>query len=1313
MIQLNPIFSRNNFNNKLSKPKPFSCGIDNDFEKKLLNYSGMASPHPHQKDVRCARVLIKTLQKAGGLNKVTRRAGIATPPFLNAAELPLRGLTKKRGSTFILNLSGTHPERDTNMCFTSTNMEHFLGGLSIIKRKFNSKTPAFPPTKLGLDLTSTEKEKFNTKNDLLSLSLRWPGYASPRAKDKTLVCNRLPYTVIRSEFHSSIGNVALNSEIKTPSLPAKSLKEQTNRGSASPITDEWVAGGHSPPRPAPKKRGTLSLKTLYKRRSIYNYFETTGGLITSDLSLQSNRNIKGELSTNKTDSTEGSYKIASMNRRGRDKSWIFTKLWTNKFKKIKERVSRLAMPGPARASMLEESMLGDSNNNYNGFARKTKGGNIKGKSPTTSYKSPKEAQDLSKHTDGSTSTLNFLGWSNPYTLKKLFVSYLKQRKLNILNKHNGWVSPARERGTFLATSKVVSYSFSKISGATNSISIPTPNQTGHTPATTQSLNNEFSFPFTYLAAPSYPAKESATFKSLYKLLKSFFKSVKSLISYPILNVSPNKLIINLFYYVKPTRKKIKEHKKYQKYIRKEGKLFKENLLRSKFSKLKHRFNFILFLNKFERSGMASPAIISKSNKMRLALITDVPDTNSQYQINNQEAFIGPFSRYALFIKEAYLQKFPYFNSRTGGGGVAAARVSHSIDLESQSKNIIPITFNNTILRGDWLDLPCPTEAGEAKGAPLLLPETGNLSPQDEMKESNRALLEISQLEQDKAEITIPGARSEPGVASHSKKHIISDGSNLPELKIEESIYNKSNTGSSKGAETVSSEGEVCDPLPTDQIKEDKERVGGASRPGVASHSQKQNNLNIFVWEENFIRLRLIIHLFSHLKSGKEDAKLKESRFSSMCNFYLNHIKQLEATRALSEFTPIWREISTELKDHLEKGVAWLARPEGEEISGVATLKLENLEKLVNLLDTDLRPLNGKMLKDLIENKDKLILLKEQTRQGLNEILILLKELEFEYLNKKPIKNNRPNPYANKNINLLLINTLHELYRNTLRLYFEIFKDIIDRTDHKFTLYTRDENEPRKMRATPLNKPFKDLNFGGELVLTQPFKESRPGRAMPATPLILKVKTTPSATLMDNNQGENNSPLKGEGSLSSVVRKITPSGTGKDLPTIVSLNLYKFKFLIYFLEKLFNKPIELNLIRLKYPYHESNILAQVLALSSKKYKFFLIMRKLFYTASIKHPGKSNGFVPQVFGGGKTDMFKIIPSYLSGLKVRLAGRLLTEKLVPRKTVKTFQVGSLSRGKVNFKTTSRITLKNKRGAYSFTVTTSHILDNSTGPS
>lgn len=67
----------------------------------------------------------------------------------------------------------------------------------------------------------------------------------------------------------------------------------------------------------------------------------------------------------------------------------------------------------------------------------------------------------------------------------------------------------------------------------------------------------------------------------------------------------------------------------------------------------------------------------------------------------------------------------------------------------------------------------------------------------------------------------------------------------------------------------------------------------------------------------------------------------------------------------------------------------------------------------------------------------------------------------------------------------------------------------------------------------------------------------------------------------------------------------------------------------------------------------------------------------------------------------------PSYLSGMKIRLAGRIMTQPMRPRFTVQNHQEGSLARVKVHFTEKSRFTGKNKRGAFSFTVTISHVLN------
>lgn len=90
---------------------------------------------------------------------------------------------------------------------------------------------------------------------------------------------------------------------------------------------------------------------------------------------------------------------------------------------------------------------------------------------------------------------------------------------------------------------------------------------------------------------------------------------------------------------------------------------------------------------------------------------------------------------------------------------------------------------------------------------------------------------------------------------------------------------------------------------------------------------------------------------------------------------------------------------------------------------------------------------------------------------------------------------------------------------------------------------------------------------------------------------------------------------------------------------------------------------------------------------------------FYTCFIAPSGQHCLF-------NKREAIKL-SSYLSGMNVKLAGRLMTQSLRPRFTVQTLQEGSLARVKVNFIEKSRFTGKNKRGAYSFTITISHVIN------
>lgn len=148
---------------------------------------------------------------------------------------------------------------------------------------------------------------------------------------------------------------------------------------------------------------------------------------------------------------------------------------------------------------------------------------------------------------------------------------------------------------------------------------------------------------------------------------------------------------------------------------------------------------------------------------------------------------------------------------------------------------------------------------------------------------------------------------------------------------------------------------------------------------------------------------------------------------------------------------------------------------------------------------------------------------------------------------------------------------------------------------------------------------------------------------------------------------------------------------------LSLNSKILELLCANLSKYFKKPVELNLIRLHSPINDSNILANVLGriCETSTIPYIFILEKIFNRAKIKNstiqasPPKSNSF---------------IPSFITGIKIKLAGRLLRNKIIPRHTVKTTQHGSLTRSSAEIVSKARFTTKNKRGTFSFTTSIGH---------
>ena len=144
-----------------------------------------------------------------------------------------------------------------------------------------------------------------------------------------------------------------------------------------------------------------------------------------------------------------------------------------------------------------------------------------------------------------------------------------------------------------------------------------------------------------------------------------------------------------------------------------------------------------------------------------------------------------------------------------------------------------------------------------------------------------------------------------------------------------------------------------------------------------------------------------------------------------------------------------------------------------------------------------------------------------------------------------------------------------------------------------------------------------------------------------------------------------------------------------------LHNYKLENLVKLLSKLFNKSVELELIRIYSPQNESNILANLIGILSNFIKFRKIHMKLFKVSKTK-------ILKKRFSNNK------IPSFLSGIYLKLAGRVLTQKIKRRVKSKIIQKGSLTRVNTDLINTNTFVNKNKRGVFSITIKTGHIINN-----
>lgn len=126
-----------------------------------------------------------------------------------------------------------------------------------------------------------------------------------------------------------------------------------------------------------------------------------------------------------------------------------------------------------------------------------------------------------------------------------------------------------------------------------------------------------------------------------------------------------------------------------------------------------------------------------------------------------------------------------------------------------------------------------------------------------------------------------------------------------------------------------------------------------------------------------------------------------------------------------------------------------------------------------------------------------------------------------------------------------------------------------------------------------------------------------------------------------------------------------------------------------LSKLFGRVVELRLVKLHYPYLNSYILAQYIASNVQNYTLVQIVRRVFSSVA---PVKNTQSIEALASA--------LPSHIVGIKVRVSGRLVTERSRPRQTVQTAEIGTFSKNNLSLVEKASFNRKNKKGAFTVKV-------------
>ncbi|EJT45004.1 ribosomal protein S3 (mitochondrion) [Trichosporon asahii var. asahii CBS 2479] len=148
--------------------------------------------------------------------------------------------------------------------------------------------------------------------------------------------------------------------------------------------------------------------------------------------------------------------------------------------------------------------------------------------------------------------------------------------------------------------------------------------------------------------------------------------------------------------------------------------------------------------------------------------------------------------------------------------------------------------------------------------------------------------------------------------------------------------------------------------------------------------------------------------------------------------------------------------------------------------------------------------------------------------------------------------------------------------------------------------------------------------------------------------------------------------------------------------IQSLNQNTLNNLGRTLRKLFDRKVELQFVKLNYPYLNRTILAKYIGINRNNYKFNKVVGSIFRN----RPVVKNNF--ENFSNKYTRLD--LPSHMLGMKIRASGRLNSERAKPRLTVIERKLGNFNDKNGTYTELGSWTIKSRHGAVTVKVWITH---------